>query len=155
MPSTTHPLKLRTQDDLKADKGKVYNVVGGAYDFGTHVWRDVRRKPNEAWMPVIVLVQEKDEEGLVTHEYLSATKLLKTNIVEAPTREPKNRAEAVLDQQPKIRSQLHKLCQELAKCGLNDQGADDIDKIFVAMRLKYAKLHKKKTNKMVYEIHGL
>ena len=143
--------ETRTQMQIQNDRGAQFRISGGVYE-GKNKQRfyylDDGRQETEKMTPIII------EEG-PAHAATFRSTSIKTEFIElAPAAEnaPKSRAEAALQQLPHVDILMHKLCKELAMCGLSEEHGD-IEKLFHDRRVEHMKKFAQSGNKKVYKIN--
>jgi hypothetical protein len=95
-------------------RGEEIRFVAGTY-VGYTGWIDDSREKTVKSTPVIVHSFKKKDGSLVD----KAATVRKTSIRSASIPAPTSRAEATMQQNPKIEQMMVKLCQKLAKCAVS------------------------------------
>ena len=113
-------------------KGEAIRFVGGKY-IGYNGFFNLSGDTTKCYYPVIV-TNYKKSDGTV---YDKVTKVAKDSVrASSEFSVPKSRAEAILNQHPKIEKQMNDLCRMLAQCELNPS-LKSIQKLF-AKKLRAA-----------------
>ena len=113
-------------------KGEPIRFIGGKY-IGYKGYFNLSGDTTNDYYPVIVLNYKK-ASGVVVDK---VTKVRKDSVKSAgEDSAPKSRAEAILQQHPRIEKQMNDLCRMLAQCELNPN-SKSIQKIF-ASKMKAA-----------------
>ena len=112
-------------------KGEAIRFIGGKY-LGYKGFFNLSDDTTRAYYPVIVSNWQKADGTM----YDKVTRVQKDHVKARKDDNPKSRAEAILQQHPKIEKQMNDLCRMLAQCDLNPN-SKTIYKIF-ASKMKAA-----------------